>query len=68
MKNKEFYMKHKRFYICLLILFCTMSWRSLAQEMPDEIRAIVSNAGENYLVGVGSAKTESDGESILLAE
>jgi len=36
--------------------------------MPDSIRNVIDNAPEIFLLGVGYAKTESDGEAILLSE
>lgn len=41
---------------------------STGQRVPESIKNAIRNAPEDALLGVGSAKTESDGESILLAE
>jgi len=54
--------------IFLMILIIMVCWKMVAQEIPNEIRSIIMNVPEDVLIGVGIAKTESDGESILLAE
>jgi len=61
-------MEGKRLHIFFVIFSCIILIKTTAQEMPDEIRAALRDASEGFIVGIGMAKEESDGESIRLAE
>jgi hypothetical protein len=65
-------MKHTYNYLlffCFLALFsCGPEKTSDTLETPDSIKAVLKNAPEDVLCGVGNAKAEADGEAILLAE
>ena len=54
--------------IILLLFFGVSSLPLFAQGMPDSIMNARNNAPEDYLVGIGVAKAETDWESLSLAE
>ena len=68
-------MKFTRLYslfalsLCFFAFSCKETSKTAAESgIPDSVRDIIKNAPEDVLLGIGIAQTESDGESILLAE
>ena len=54
--------------IILLLLLGLSSLPIFAQDIPDSILRALNNAPEDYLVGIGVAKAETDWDSMSLAE
>jgi hypothetical protein len=55
----------KLIIFCVVFFFCCATF---AQSFPDEIKAAIRNASEDYIVGIGLAKTDNDWESFMQAE
>jgi hypothetical protein len=74
MKEKK--MAHKRFWLGMLLMTAALLFVGCGGDkksaaggiVPQVIKDAVINAPDDVIIGIGVAKTESDGESILLAE
>jgi hypothetical protein len=71
--RKEFSMKKKIFYVTLILAVvlgaagCATTERHVAGRVPQFVRDALRNAPENALVGIGTAKMSTVGQSRIIA-